>query len=192
VSLDPSAVMEALRAAYLSREEELRARFARSLPFQDAMFDRWERARRLGFGEGASIYNSAAVFGDVTVGPASWIGPNVVLDGSAAPVAIGRYCSISAGAMVFTHDTVLWAVSGGRQRGRTGPVTIADNVYVGSQCVIVPGVTIGSRVVVAANSLVNRPVAEGTIVAGTPAREIGRVVVGDDGACSLVYHGRDG
>ena len=31
----------------------------------DALFDRWERARRLGFAPDASIYNSSAVFGDV-------------------------------------------------------------------------------------------------------------------------------
>jgi len=52
---------------YEDRDKELREQFRRSLPFQDAMFDRWERARLLGFEEGVSIYNSALVFGDVRV-----------------------------------------------------------------------------------------------------------------------------
>src|SRR5579862_553155 len=94
-----------LRALYASSDELLRARFQRSLSFQDGAFDRWERAKRLGFGAGASIYNSSLVFGDVRVGRETWIGPCTILDGSAAPLIIGEYCSISAGVHLYTHDT---------------------------------------------------------------------------------------
>ena len=96
---------EILRTLYERNDEALRARFQRSLSFQDGTFDRWERARRLGFGEGASIYNSAMVFGDVTVGRHTWIGPWTILDGSAAPLRIGDYCSISAGVRSFSTSS---------------------------------------------------------------------------------------
>lgn len=178
-----------LRALRVATDESLRKNYARSLPFADGLFDRWERAKRLGFGAEASIYDSALVFGAVEVGRASWIGPNVMLDGSGGGLKIGAYCSISAGTYIYTHDTVLWAVSGGALPRREGPVSIADRVYIGSQTLVLPGVTIGSRVVVAGNSLVNRDVPEGWIVAGTPARQIG-VVNGEGAQARLAYFER--
>ncbi len=174
--LTPERFAELLRASYLAEDERLRAEFQRSLPFQDAMFDRWERARRLGFAADASIYNSAAVFGEVSVGLATWIGPNTLLDGSGGGIEIGAHCSISSGVHIYTHDTVLWALSGGKCQHREAPVRIGDCVYIGSQSVIAAGVTIGSRCVVAANSFVNDDIPEATIVGGTPARKIGSVV----------------
>lgn len=173
--MSPAELRRALEELRLQREAELKARFSRSLPFADGLFDRWERARRLGFGEGASIYDSACVIGEVTAGARTWIGPWAMLDGSGGGIRIGANCSISAGVHVYTHDTVLWALSGGRLRRQEGAVSIGDCVHVGAQSVIVRGVTIGNMVVVGANSFVNRDVPDRTIVAGTPARPIGRV-----------------
>jgi len=188
--LTPERFAELLRASYLAADERLRAEFKRSLPFQDALFDRWERARRLGFAPDASIYNSAAVFGDVSVGEATWVGPNTLLDGSGGGIAIGAYCSISSGVHIYTHDTVLWALSGGKCQRREDSVRIGDCVYIGSQSVIAAGVTIGPRCVVAANSFVNADVPDGTIVGGTPARKIGSVV-GEGGQVRMVFDSRD-
>ncbi len=177
---------ELLRESYLAADERLRAEYQRSLPFQDAMFDRWERANRLGFSAGASIYNSAAVFGDVKVGAATWIGPNVLLDGSGGGIDIGAYCSISSGVHIYTHDTVLWALSGGTVQHKHAPVRVGDCSYIGSQSVIAAGVSIGSRCVVAANSFVNADFPEATIVGGTPARKIG-TVVGEGSQVRMVF-----
>jgi acetyltransferase-like isoleucine patch superfamily enzyme len=184
--MTPDALRSALEEVRLTREAELRQKYSRSLPFADGLFDRWERAQRLGFGEGASIYDSACVFGDVSVGSKTWIGPWVMLDGSGGGIRIGTTCSISAGVQVYTHDTVLWALSGGTADVRKGSVAIGNKVYVGSQCVIARGVTVGSRVVIAANSFVNRNIADRAIVGGTPAEVIGRVE-GDDANVRLVF-----
>lgn len=175
-SLTAERFAELLRESYLAVDERLRSEFQRSLPFQDAMFDRWERANSLGFAAGVSIYNSAAVFGDVGVGAATWIGPNTLLDGSGGAIEIGAYCSISSGVHIYTHDTVLWALSGGVLKHKHASVCIGDYSYIGSQSVIAAGVSIGSRCVVAANSFVNADVPDATIVGGTPARKIGTVV----------------
>lgn len=164
-----------LRAAYETRDAELRDRFQRSLPLQDALFDRWERARALGFGEGTSIYHSAQVFGDVRIDRETWIGPYVVLDGGGGTLSIGSTCSISSGVHIYTHDTIGWALSGGRKEARQAPVKIGSRCYIGSQTVIAAGVTIGNGCVIAANSFVNRDVPDGHIVGGSPARQIGRV-----------------
>jgi acetyltransferase-like isoleucine patch superfamily enzyme len=160
---------------YRAKDARLAEQHHRSLPFQDAMFDRWERAKRLGFAEGASVYNSALVYGDVKAGRNTWVGPYTLLDGSGGGIQIGDYCSIAAGVHIYTHDTVLWALSGGRAAKRTGPVCIGNCVYIGSQSVITVGVSIGARSVISANSLVNQDVDEGVVVAGTPARRIGWV-----------------
>ncbi len=173
--MDTHEFLRVLQMAYLEREAELKQKFNRSLPLADALFDRWERARRLGFEEGSSIYNSALVYGDVKVGAHTWIGPYTLLDGSGGGVTIGDYCSISAGTHIYTHDSVFWALSGGKVPKRTGAVAIGNCVYIGSQCIITAGVRVGSRCVVAANSFVNRDVPDGMIVGGSPAKVIGRV-----------------
>lgn len=54
----------------------------------------------------------------------------------------------------------------------SAPVTIASDVWIGANCVILPGVTIGEGAVVAAGSVVTKDVEAGDIVAGIPARKI--------------------
>lgn len=183
-----AALLNAVRA---QRDAELRAKFNRSLPFADAQFDRWARAKALGFGEKTSIYDSSFVFGDVKIGANSWIGPFTMLDGSGGGLTIGDFCSISSGVHIYTHDTVLWALSGGVKEARKDAVSIGSQTYIGAQAVIIAGVSIGSRCVIAANSLVNRDVPDGTIVGGTPARRLG-CVEGEGADIRLVYDRKDG
>ena len=95
-----------------SFDGEFLKQYNRSLPFADMLFDRWERAKLLGFGEGTSIYDSCVVLGNVKVGKNTWIGPNTLLDGS-GELSIGDNCSISAGVQIYSHDSVKWAISVG-------------------------------------------------------------------------------
>lgn len=184
--MTPERLVELLRLAQAVVDDQLRATFDRSLPFQDAVFDRWDRARKLGFGEDTSIYQSAHVFGDVKVGAGTWIGPYVILEGAGGGISIGDTCSISSGVQIYTHDTVGWALTGGRLKGRAGAVSIGNCTYIGSQSIISAGVRIGSHCVVAANSFISRDVDDNTIVAGSPARRIGQVEF-RDGLPVLIY-----
>lgn len=52
----------------------------------------------------------------------------------------------------------------------TAPVVIGKNVWIGAGAIILPGVTIGDLVVVAAGAVVNRDIPSGVVVAGVPAR----------------------
>lgn len=179
-----------LRGLYESLRGQMRERWNRDLPFEELLFDRWERARSLGFGEGASIYHNAYVFGDVRVGANTWIGPFTMLDGSGG-LEIGQGCSISTGVQIYSHDTVRWAVSEGREPAERSPVRIGDFTYVGSQTVVSRGVTIGDHAVIGACSFVNRDIPAYTVAGGVPCRPFGEVAVADDGAVELRYPARD-
>ena len=56
---------------------------------------------------------------------------------------------------------------------RLGDVWIGDNVLIGANTTILPGITIGDGAVVAAGSVVHKNVAAGTFVGGNPLRELG-------------------
>lgn len=179
---------EEILKLYQQQESFMKEKYDRSLSFQDGLFDRFERAKRLGFGEDASIYNSALVFGNVKAGVKTWIGPYVILDGSGGDIEIGEYCSISAGVHIYTHDSVMWALSGGKSSVNKGKVTVGNCNYIGSQSVIISSVSIGSHCIIGANTFVNRDVEDYSIVVGSPARKIGTVIVDSFGNISLQYN----
>jgi acetyltransferase-like isoleucine patch superfamily enzyme len=54
----------------------------------------------------------------------------------------------------------------------TAPIVIGDDVYIGIRATILPGVTIGSRSIVAAGAVVARDVPPNTVVGGVPAKQI--------------------
>jgi acetyltransferase-like isoleucine patch superfamily enzyme len=145
--------------------------FNRSLPFNELLFDRWERAKKLGFGVGSSIYDSAYVFGNVQVGEKTWIGPFTIIDGSGG-LAIGSNCSISAGVQIYSHDTVRWAISGVVEPYEYAPVSIGNNCYLGPNVIISSGVSLGDGCIVGANSFVNKSFPPGSKIAGNPAKEL--------------------
>ena len=51
-------------------------------------------------------------------------------------------------------------------------VTIGNNVFIGAETVVMPGVTIGNNVIVGANSTVTHDVPDNVVVAGCPAKQI--------------------
>ena len=55
---------------------------------------------------------------------------------------------------------------------KIGRVTVGDNVFIGAESVILPGVTIGNNVIIGANSTVTHDVPDNTVAAGCPARVI--------------------
>jgi acetyltransferase-like isoleucine patch superfamily enzyme len=163
-----------LERFWSTRFAEVLQQWKRALPFGDYVVDRWEKARRLGFGEGTSIYDGSLVIGDVVVGRNTWIGPFTVLDGSGGLV-IGDYCSISAGVQIYTHDSVQWALTSGEATVDRAPTRIGSNCYLGPNTVVAKGVTIGDRCVIGANSLVLHDIPPGSKAVGTPCRVISSV-----------------
>ena len=174
-----------ITAAHRLRRAKIKERWKRVLPLGEGFTDRWEKAAFLGFGDGASIYDSAVVIGDVKVGAKSWIGPNCVLDGSGG-LTIGATCSISSGVQIYSHDTVDWAVSGGVAPYRQQATEIGDHVYLGPNTVVAAGSRIGTGCIIGAQSFVKGDVAPYTFAAGCPAYAMGRVHVAEDGSVTII------
>lgn len=113
--------------------------------------------------------------------------PTILDWGEGAKLKIGQFCSISAGVQIFLGGehrpdwvttypfNVLrsrWAGIAGHPRTK-GDVVIGSDVWLGRECVILSGVTIGDGAVVGARALVTRSVAPYEMVGGNPARRIG-------------------
>lgn len=55
---------------------------------------------------------------------------------------------------------------------KIGRVTIGDNVFIGAESVVLPGVTIGNHVIIGANSTVTHDIPDNSVAVGSPARVI--------------------
>jgi acetyltransferase-like isoleucine patch superfamily enzyme len=168
-----SQLHEGTWSLYAKLRKRMRKKYNRHVSFGDLMTDRWETAKHYGFGEGASCYDNVLILGDVKVGEHTWIGPNVILDGVGG-LEIGSYCTICAGVQIYSHDTVKWAVSMGKEDREVAPTQIGSGVFIGPQCVIQKGVHIGDRVVIGAMSLVTTDIPSESRAWGAPAKVQGR------------------
>jgi len=91
----------------------------------------------------------------------------------AQEVSIGAHCTLSWDVQVL--DTDFHAITlDGVQRPSVAPVRIGDRVWIGTRAVVLKGVTIGDGAVVAAGAVVTVDVPPGAVVAGVPARVVGR------------------
>jgi acetyltransferase-like isoleucine patch superfamily enzyme len=157
--------------------DDTKEKWDRVLPFNELLFDRWEKANYLKTKKGANVYDSSYIFGDVSIGKNTWIGPNTILDGSGGKLKIGDYCSISSGVQIYTHQTVNWALTGGKSDYEKDSTSIGNNCYVGPNSIITMGSKIGKCSVIGAHSLVNSKIPPNSIVFGIPGKVVGKVVV---------------
>ena len=93
-----------------------------------------------------------------------------------AYVRIGNNVRFSSCALIG-HDGVVAMLNHAYniKLDSVGKIDIGDNVFIGFNAIVLPNVTIGSNAIVAAGAVVTKNVAEGDIVAGVPAKSIGRV-----------------
>jgi acetyltransferase-like isoleucine patch superfamily enzyme len=162
-------MLKELLKIFKELRDKKKKEFNRVLPFGDYISDRLEKAKYLGFGEGTSVYDNVIILGDVKVGKNTWIGANVILDGSGG-LEIGSNCSISAGVQIYSHDSIKWAISGGKDKYEYAKTIIKDNCYIGPNVVISKGIIIGKGSIIGVNSFVKDSIPPNSKVFGNPAK----------------------
>ncbi len=187
---DEYRLLSALSSLQKKLANFVKEKYSRLNPFYEDMFS-WKQRAKSHFPEteGITLYNSATVIGDVQVGNYTWIGPFTLIDGTGG-LKIGKYCSISTGAQVLTHDTAKWSLTAGHHAYEYGATNIGDYCFIGTNAIITKGVTIGDHCLIAAGAVVVNDVPSFTIVGGVPAKVIGRVILNGQSNVSLEYHER--
>jgi carbonic anhydrase/acetyltransferase-like protein (isoleucine patch superfamily) len=112
------------------------------------------RARGVKIGEGCRLYS-------LNFGGEPWL------------ISIGNRVTITDGVQFVTHDGASWLLRDGKgRRHRNAPIEIGNDVFIGANSIILPGVRVGNRVIVGAGSVVNRSIPDNCVVAGVPAKFI--------------------
>lgn len=114
-------------------------------------------AEKVGVRFGAGLH----LYGNPSWGSEPWI------------ITIGSNVHITAGVKFITHDggTLLF-----RDRVPdleiTKPIVIGDNVYIGNNVILLPGVTVGNNVIIGAGAVVSKDIPDNSVAVGVPARVI--------------------
>lgn len=128
------------------------------------------RGCRIGRFSFLTANNGKMILGDnVAISPCAHLGADNGYIEIGANTAIGPGVVIRAANHAFARlDAPIM------EQGHTaGQVVIAEDVWIGANCVITPDTRIGKGAVVGAGAVVTRNVAPFSIVGGVPAREIG-------------------
>lgn len=112
--------------------------------------------------------------GDVMIGDHTRIGIHCTVIG---PVTIGNDVNLAQGITVtaLNHNFEDSTKRIDAQGVSTKPVVISDDVWIGANAVILPGVTIGTHSIVAAGAVVTKDVPPHSLVAGVPAKLIKQI-----------------
>jgi acetyltransferase-like isoleucine patch superfamily enzyme len=110
--------------------------------------------------------------GNVKIGKNVWVGPFCVIDGEYDKVELGDNVNVSSGAQIVTHDTVKRCLTGGVfDKIEHAPTIIGNNVYIGTNAVILKGCIIGDNCIISAGAVVkeNSIIPPYSLIAGVPA-----------------------
>ncbi len=88
-------------------------------------------------------------------------------------IDIGNNVTISSEVVFVNHDGSGWLIKDTKgRRYLYKRISIGNNVFVGTQTILMPGVRIGNNVVVGAGSVVTKSIPDNCVVAGNPAKYI--------------------
>lgn len=133
--------------------------------------------RKFSLGDYSVIESFACInnaVGDVVIGDHTRIGLHNTIIG---PVTIGCHVNLAQGITVtaLNHNFEASDKRIDEQGISTTPVIIEDDIWIGANAVILPGVTIGNHSVVAAGAVVTKNVPPHSLVAGVPAKIIKQI-----------------
>ena len=114
----------------------------------------------------------------ITIGAGTYVNFGcVMLD--VAPIRIGANCQIATGVHIVTATHPVDPEPRRLGWETAEPISIGDNVWLGSGVVVCPGVTVGDDTVVGAGGVVTRDLPSGVVALGVPAK-VQRVIAESD------------
>lgn len=133
--------------------------------------------RRFSLGQQSVIESYCCInnaVGDVVIGDHTRIGIHNTIIG---PVTIGNHVNLAQGITVtaLNHNFDDSDKRIDEQGVSTSQVVIGDDVWIGANAVVLPGVTIGTHCIVAAGAVVTKDVPSHSLVAGVPAKIIKKI-----------------
>ena len=109
--------------------------------------------------------------GTFTLGPGSFVNRCNYFE-CRAPITIGRDTAIAMSTLFVTSDHPLDADGRFSTEARGLPIRVGERCWIGARATLLPGVTVGDDVVVAAGAVVAGDCAPGGLYAGVPARRV--------------------
>lgn len=89
-----------------------------------------------------------------------------------APVTIGNHVMIGPSVGIYTVNHPMTAAGRRDYLAKASPISIGNDVWIGGNVTILPGVTVGNNVVIAAGAVVTKDVPANVLVGGVPAKVI--------------------
>ena len=115
---------------------------------------------------------------NVSVGKNFYTNHNcTILDG--APVTFGDNVFIAPNCVISTAGHAIDSEQRSRGLEIARPIRVGNNVWIGANVSILPGVTIGDNTIIGAGSVVNKDIPAGVIVVGNPCRVIRKITEKD-------------
>lgn len=85
-------------------------------------------------------------------------------------VTMGDNVTLASGSRILTHDGSTKNIVG---YSRVGRVDIGNDVFIGSDAIVLPNVKIGNKVIIGAGTIVNRDIPDNSVAVGNPVRIVG-------------------
>lgn len=105
--------------------------------------------------------NELHIYGNVIWGSEPWL------------IKLGKNVHITNGVKFLTHDAgILIFKKQYPTLDLTMPIEIGDNVYIGTDVLILPGVKIGNKVIIGAGSVISKDIPDNSVVVGVPGKVI--------------------
>lgn len=115
------------------------------------------------YGKGLSIGNNCEIHGKINWGSEPWL------------IRIGDHVRITDGCKFVTHDGGAWVLRLDKKYSDItlfGKINIKNNVHIGMNTIIMPGVTIGENSIIGCGAVVVKDIPPNSVVVGVPAKVI--------------------
>lgn len=113
---------------------------------------------------GMKIGNSCEIYSSANFGSEPYL------------ITIGDHVRINSGVKFVTHDGGVWVLRGMKEDLKNvdmfGRITVGNNVHIGTDAIVMPGVSIGNNCIIGCGAIVTKSIPDNSVAVGVPARVI--------------------